>query len=75
MTRKHLESSLFNEGFTSSEIEYVKKNAKIEWKYEAVKCVNILGNNTSKKEATEILKMHKFTDNEITYALNACGIN
>jgi SOS response regulatory protein OraA/RecX len=76
VTRENLESSLLNNGFTSSEIEYVKKNAKIEWKYEALKCLKLnLDESITKEEATNILNESGFTADEIEYALNECGIN
>ena len=76
MTREDLESGLLNNGFTSSEIEYVKKNSKIEWKYEALKCLKVNSDeSTTKEEATNILNENGFTADEIEYALNECGIN
>jgi hypothetical protein len=50
------------------------KNSNIEWKYEAVKCIESDSSELTKEEATNLLKEYGFTDDEIEYALNTCGI-
>ena len=78
--RDVLKEYLTINGFTSSEADYAVKNAKIDWKKEAVKYAKYFlkyeaSDDVSRKDVEEELAKAHFTKDEIQYATNNCGVD
>ncbi|MBP3276419.1 Ltp family lipoprotein [Kandleria sp.] len=79
-SRDLLKEELTLRGFTSSEADYAVKNAKIDWKKEAVKYAKYFlkyeaSDDVSRKDVEEELAKAHFTKDEIQYATNNCGVD
>ena len=84
-SRKELRERMLGEKYTESEMIYAVEQCKLNWNDLATQMVNgylyfedgDMPNfyDSSKNNIKEYLKENEFTDTEISYALDHCGLN